>query len=617
MRSAARSRARAHRKAIWIMAASVAVVMAVLGGVFALKRPTSLLSQAFTPSRSYFVSPNGDDAALGTQQAPWRTLAAAVSRLQPGDELVVGDGVYKETIALKASGATGQPIMLRAQNRGAATIDGSNLDKVTLDIFGSNIIIDGLEVRNSKSICVKVSGADVTVSNSTIHDCSDHALYTEAARTVFSGNTVYRGALVNSNRNMPSGFPSGIKARVGAEDIIIAGNKTYNNYGEGIAVTRGKRGVVRDNISFDNYSVNIYIDNSYDILVEKNMAYCQPNSGFESKGGSPASAYSIGEEKYDGWGAQLARVTFQNNIGAFCERGLSYWGADVPNGGLKDIKIVHNTFYGDRGTILSLSKEPYKADGTVIAYNIFHHPGGKLAWIEDPKGITFHHNLWSGSNPPSNVQGSGDVKGQVQFAVAPNYEPSSFRLAAGSPGVNIGGTAGVSSDFVGAARDSQPDAGAFEQGEVAPVPASPSPSPVAVPSPTPVVASPTPSPSLVASIAPKASPSPTPVVSSKPSASNARPSFVGIYNRWVEVGKFRAITVSGKDKNSSDDLVMGATNLPDGFTLTDCKTTRGSQVQVDCTFQGVSTKKGNYKVGLILSDGRGGTREKTFKLIVY
>lgn len=628
MRSARSVRARAHRQAIWMMAASVAVVMAVLGGVFALKQPTSLLSQAFSPNRSYYVSPNGDDAALGTQAAPWRTIAAAVNRLEPGDELVVVDGVYKETVRLSKSGGIDKPIMVRAQNKGGATIDANYQDKIALEVTGNNIIIDGLEVRNSKSVCLKVVGSGVTVSNSHVHHCHDHGLYTEAPKTVFSGNVVHHAGLVNEARTGNIGFPSGIKARVGAEDLVFTGNTTYNNYGEGLAVTRGKRGVVRNNIAYDNYSVNIYVDNSYDILVENNFSYCQPNSGFEFKSGASASAFAIGEEFYDGWGAQLANLTIQNNIAAYCDRGLVFFGADVPNGGLKNIKIVHNTFYNTKGTAISIGKEPYKAQDTVIAYNLVHQPAGKLIWLEDNKGITLHHNVWSGGSPPSNAQGDGDLKSSAAFSTSPAFERNHFRLAANSAGINIGSGVGVSSDFSGSARDEKPDAGAYEYGSnvsapvISPAPASPTSSPTVSSVPTSPNPAPTPSPN------PTPTPSPSPKASavstsvqqnssSQASTGNRNPRFVEIYNRWVQVGKYRSITVTGRDQNENDALVMGATQLPEGFSLANCQVERSKRVQVECQLQGVSTKKGKHPVELLLSDGRGGIVTRRFTLTVY
>jgi len=46
----------------------------------------------------YVVSPRGDDAARGGVSAPWRTVAYAIGRLRPGDELFLRAGRYVEDV---------------------------------------------------------------------------------------------------------------------------------------------------------------------------------------------------------------------------------------------------------------------------------------------------------------------------------------------------------------------------------------------------------------------------------------------------------------------------------------------------------------------------------------
>jgi len=58
----------------------------------------------------YYVSPAGDDAAAGTQAAPWRTLAKACSLAGPGDTVYVDAGTYRETLRPARSGEDGRPI---------------------------------------------------------------------------------------------------------------------------------------------------------------------------------------------------------------------------------------------------------------------------------------------------------------------------------------------------------------------------------------------------------------------------------------------------------------------------------------------------------------------------
>jgi hypothetical protein len=63
---------------------------------------------------TYYVSPLGNDAALGTITAPWRTLTASASRLDPGDTLYIRGGTYNEAVNFAASGAPDKRIIVSA-----------------------------------------------------------------------------------------------------------------------------------------------------------------------------------------------------------------------------------------------------------------------------------------------------------------------------------------------------------------------------------------------------------------------------------------------------------------------------------------------------------------------
>jgi hypothetical protein len=54
-------------------------------------------------ARGFHVAPHGRDEERGTIERPWRTLTAALSRLQAGDTLWVHDGVYRERIDVAAT----------------------------------------------------------------------------------------------------------------------------------------------------------------------------------------------------------------------------------------------------------------------------------------------------------------------------------------------------------------------------------------------------------------------------------------------------------------------------------------------------------------------------------
>ena len=76
----------------------------------------SLLAATVWPA-AYYVSPSGSDANVGIgpeDTAALHTIQAGVDKLQAGDTLFIRGGVYREAVVFARSGATGEPIALKA-----------------------------------------------------------------------------------------------------------------------------------------------------------------------------------------------------------------------------------------------------------------------------------------------------------------------------------------------------------------------------------------------------------------------------------------------------------------------------------------------------------------------
>lgn len=99
---------------------------AVVAGVLFLAIAAGSLSGAV------YVSPQGDDAAVGTREAPLATLMAARDRVRTLAEdrtVVLMDGVYRLTEPLELSATDGgtadRPVVWRAECRGKAVVSGT------------------------------------------------------------------------------------------------------------------------------------------------------------------------------------------------------------------------------------------------------------------------------------------------------------------------------------------------------------------------------------------------------------------------------------------------------------------------------------------------------------
>jgi hypothetical protein len=92
------------------------------------------------PFHGLYIGEEGDDAAAGTPDAPFETLAHAASVAQAGDTIVFLDGAYTLTTTISIPAG----VDLKAENAGAATIIGSGFNaRIRL---GGDTRLTGLEL---------------------------------------------------------------------------------------------------------------------------------------------------------------------------------------------------------------------------------------------------------------------------------------------------------------------------------------------------------------------------------------------------------------------------------------------------------------------------------------
>lgn len=449
---------------------------------------------------SYYVSTSGSDGNAGSQSQPFKSFSKAVSALNPGDTLFIAGGTYGEKLLVNKSGSSSAKINIKPVSGQKVIIDlhNSGSNNVEVPASASNISIEGIEVMNSSGYCSSFSGKNIDAKRFIVHECQGHGTYVDGSSILIEGHTIYNTNLENKARSKSSGWGSALKLRVGANNVTIRGNTIYHNYGEGIAVTRGQNVVVTGNRVYDNYSVQIYVDNSKNVTVERNYATCSGSSGFEKLDGSRPSGIAIGEEEYEGWGAQLGNITIKNNIVGFCRNNIAKWASDV-GGGLKTALIANNTLWGSIKAGIAVDHDGGDSN-IVIANNIVSAPSGNGAFIENRAGINLHHNFWV-NGPGENTSGTGDKQGNVMLAGSPS--PSSpfadYKLQSASPARNSADTiSSIPTDYEGKARYSgnspQGDMGALEfEGGTPPKPSgtsAPSTNPTASPEGTPAPSQP-------------------------------------------------------------------------------------------------------------------------------
>lgn len=80
--------------------------------------------------REYHVNRTiGSDQNKGDAQHPLKTIQAAAERVQPGDEVIVHTGIYREQVSPVRGGTEKQPIIFRAAPGEKVEIKGSEVMK--------------------------------------------------------------------------------------------------------------------------------------------------------------------------------------------------------------------------------------------------------------------------------------------------------------------------------------------------------------------------------------------------------------------------------------------------------------------------------------------------------
>jgi len=240
-------------------------------------------------ANSYFVSPQGNDSSTGSIEAPFKTVAKALQRVNPGDTVFLREGSYNEFVSPSKSGTRQKRITIKAYKNEVAKIDGTgltiegwgnallqiksvnfitvenlhicnaintakNADPEGIHIGGTsnNIEIRGCEIYNIKNTCTReqqdaggdwrsahaiiVAGYQVTaIKDVLIEKCDIHDIHSGTSETfTLVGNVT--NFTVQDNRVHD----------VENIGIIVAGGDNLNPSGD-VSVNYARDGVVRRN----------------------------------------------------------------------------------------------------------------------------------------------------------------------------------------------------------------------------------------------------------------------------------------------------------------------------------------------------------------------------------
>lgn len=321
----------------------------ILGLIIAAASYNSLAVAATT----YYVSPVGNDNNSGTWSSPLQTIQAAANRVNPGDTVIVRDGVYttsKSTAVayLKRGGTSSSPVTFKSENPGGAKLEGRNNATTYGIIFDANVSyvnIQGFEISKFNQIGVNIGWThDITLSGNHIHDigrkCTD-------TNTGSAGVYVSRSSYITLTNNM-------------LHDI--------GRYAP------GENGCYPSNKYYQNHDHGLYIDGADNIRINSNTFYSLTR-------GWPIHVYS-------GSGLMSSYIEINNNTFSYPNPYRDGYIVFAPPG-VSQATIKNNIFHQPKTTALSFYKGIYFS-GIYVNNNTTY---AAVTSNTKPSGVSFYNNI--------------------------------------------------------------------------------------------------------------------------------------------------------------------------------------------------------------------------------
>lgn len=296
---------KAHSKSLWRF--SVLLISIWLGipllSVFAQPVASATANpysesaaRAAALSGVIYVDPaTGDDANLGIDGSPYRTLQKALRVVQAGETVKLASGVYQEANQTVRAGTASAPIIIEPQDGAHPILDGKSNTLNAIRIVHSFYTVRNLEIRNTKK-GVSIEGATgVVLENNAIHHVNYEGLRlrNSAQGNTIRNNTIWATGLLgnfNGEGIYIGTAPEHRYMNGGQPDIsshnIITGNEIYNAV-EGIDIKEDSSfNTVSSNIIHDSRDpvsggINVRADNNY---FYDNVSYNNAGAGFRFGG---------------------------------------------------------------------------------------------------------------------------------------------------------------------------------------------------------------------------------------------------------------------------------------------------------------------------------------------
>jgi hypothetical protein len=238
-----------------------------------------LLVVAASPglARTFYVAKTGNDFNPGTIEGPFLTIQHAADVVDPGDTVVVEDGIYSDAgqsgagstlVNLTRGGSAGNYITFTSQNKWGAVLDGLNNTTAEAVEFGASYIrFENFEVRgfSDDAFSNYRGGQFIEIRGNNIHDEGRYCTDTEIGRD---------GIYVSSNQVIIERNLIHDIGRYGpGENGCHPRTLHYEANDQGIYISGASHVAIRNNVFYrvrHGYSIQLYPSDVDNISILRN-----------------------------------------------------------------------------------------------------------------------------------------------------------------------------------------------------------------------------------------------------------------------------------------------------------------------------------------------------------
>jgi Bacterial Ig-like domain/K319L-like, PKD domain/Right handed beta helix region len=369
--------------------------------------------------RVYYVDGNnGNDFETGNTPAQaWKTIQHAADVIESGDTVHVKEGNYNERIVFEHSGSSENKIVLIAEPKRSATINGGfSIDKDYIRVEGFRITSDVID-RSA----IHISGAYVEVV--------DNYFFSVKGRAIYGDETIKPpGAYIADNHI----YHSQMGIEVHGTDWLVENNEVerlFRYYDMDCDYARffGENNMFRGNYFHGTIESEIgdahvdcfqtWVENSTYFAryttMENNICFDFHQAIMGEVGGRPDLTHTI---------------LFRNNI--IAHSSFSWGGYGINNEGIPYVTVINNTFHDIRYRGVYITGG---AQYAVVKNNIFSNCNTSYSFYDETSQSGFNLSYITPNNPDSNGNDLIDVN-PLFF----NSANDDFRLQSDSPACGAG-----------------------------------------------------------------------------------------------------------------------------------------------------------------------------------